>query len=34
MQKELHFNVPGIQVKRNDDDATREYILNMMPEQR
>ncbi|BAI61929.1 hypothetical protein MCP_1857 [Methanocella paludicola SANAE] len=33
-QKELHFNVPGVPIKRNDDTATREYILNMTPEQR
>lgn len=33
-QKELQFNVPGVQLKRNDDNAIREYILNMTPEQR
>jgi CRISPR-associated protein Cas1 len=33
-QKELHFNVPGVPIKRNDDNATRDYILNMTPEQR
>ncbi len=33
-QKELQFNVPGVPIKRNDDNATREFILNMMPEQR
>jgi CRISPR-associated protein Cas1 len=33
-QKELQFNVPEIQLKRNDDNKTREYILNMTPEQR
>jgi CRISPR-associated protein Cas1 len=30
----LEFVVPGIPIKRNDDNATREYILNMTPEQR
>jgi CRISPR-associated protein Cas1 len=24
----------GVPIKRNDDNATRDYILNMMPEQR
>jgi CRISPR-associated protein Cas1 len=24
----------GVPIKRNDDNATRGYILNMMPEQR
>jgi CRISPR-associated protein Cas1 len=33
-QKELHFNVPYVQLKRNDDNATRDFILNMTPEQR
>jgi CRISPR-associated protein Cas1 len=33
-QRELHFGVPDIQLKRNDDNATRDYILNMTPEQR
>jgi hypothetical protein len=33
-QKVLHFNVPGVPIKRNDDNATREHILNMTPEQR
>jgi CRISPR-associated protein Cas1 len=33
-QKELHFNVPDVQIKRNDDNATRDYILSMTPEQR
>jgi CRISPR-associated protein Cas1 len=33
-QKELHFNVPGIQLKRNDDMVTRDFILNMTPGQR
>lgn len=33
-QKELHFSVPRIQLNRNDDNATRDLILNMMPEQR
>ena len=33
-QKELHFSVPEVQLKRDDDNATREYILNMTPEQR
>ncbi len=33
-QKELHFNVPGVPIKRNDDTATREYIMNMTPDQR
>jgi CRISPR-associated protein Cas1 len=32
--KELHFNVPGVPIKRNDDNATRNFILNMTPEQR
>ncbi len=30
----LHFNVPGVPIKRNDDYATRDYILNMTPKQR
>ncbi len=25
--------MPGVPIKRNDDTATREYILNMTPEQ-
>ncbi len=33
-QKELHFIVPGVPIKRNDDNATKDYILNMTPEQR
>jgi CRISPR-associated protein Cas1 len=33
-QKELHFSVPDVQLKRNDDNATRDFILNMTPEQR
>jgi CRISPR-associated protein Cas1 len=33
-QKELHFNVPGVPIKRDDDNATWDYILNMTPEQR
>ena len=33
-QKELHFNVPGVPIKRNDDNETRDFILNMTPEQR
>jgi CRISPR-associated protein Cas1 len=33
-QKELHFSVPGVPIKRNDDNATRDFILNMTPEQR
>lgn len=33
-QKELHFSVHSVQLKRNDDMATRDYILNMTPEQR
>lgn len=32
--KELQFNVPDIQLKRDDDNATRDFILNMTPEQR
>ena len=30
----MFFSVPGVPIKRNDDNATREYILNMTPEQR
>jgi CRISPR-associated protein Cas1 len=26
--------VPGVPIKRNDDYKTRDYILNMTPEQR
>ena len=33
-QKVLHFSIPDIQLKRNDDNATIDYILNMTPEQR
>jgi CRISPR-associated protein Cas1 len=33
-QKELQFNVPDIPIKRNDDNATRDFILKMTPEQR
>jgi CRISPR-associated protein Cas1 len=33
-QKELRFNVPGVPIKRNDDNKTKEYILNLTPEQR
>jgi CRISPR-associated protein Cas1 len=33
-QKVLHFSVPDIQLKRDDDMATRDFILNMTPEQR
>jgi CRISPR-associated protein Cas1 len=33
-QKVLHFSVPGVPIKRNDDTATRAYILNMTSEQR
>ena len=32
-QKELQFSVPDIQLKRNDDMAVRDFILNMSPEQ-
>jgi len=30
----LQFNVPPIELKRNDDNDTRDFILNMTPEQR
>jgi CRISPR-associated protein Cas1 len=33
-QKELHFNVPGVPIKRNDDNKTRDFILSMTPDQR
>lgn len=33
-QKELRFTVPGVPIKRNDDNETRDFILNMTPEQR
>jgi CRISP-associated protein Cas1 len=33
-QKEIQFNVPGVPIKRNDDNTTRDFILNMTPEQR
>jgi CRISPR-associated protein Cas1 len=33
-QKELRFNVPAVQIKRNDDLEVRDKILNMTPEQR
>lgn len=33
-QKELRFNVPVIQIKRNDDPDMRDKILNMTPNQR
>jgi CRISPR-associated protein Cas1 len=33
-QKELRFNVPGVPIKRNDDNKTKEYILNLTSEQR
>jgi CRISPR-associated protein Cas1 len=33
-QKELQFNVPGVPITRNDYNATRDFILNMTPEQR
>jgi CRISP-associated protein Cas1 len=33
-QKKLEFSVPGVPIKRNDDNATRDYILNMTPDQR
>jgi CRISPR-associated protein Cas1 len=33
-QKELRFNVPSVQIKRNDDLEMRDKILNMIPEQR
>jgi CRISPR-associated protein Cas1 len=33
-QKELKFNVPEIQIKRNDDLEMRDKILSMTPEQR
>ncbi|BAI60123.1 hypothetical protein MCP_0051 [Methanocella paludicola SANAE] len=32
--KELQFNVPDVTIKRDDDNKTREYILNMTPEHR
>ncbi len=32
--KELQFNVPDIKLKRKDDNAIRDLILNMTPEQR
>ena len=32
--KGLRFNVPGIPIKRNDDNKTRDFILNMTPDQR
>lgn len=33
-QEVLQFNVPGVPIKRNDDNTTRDYIMNMTPEQR
>jgi CRISPR-associated protein Cas1 len=33
-EKKLEFNVPGVPIKRNDDNETRDFILNMTPEQR
>jgi CRISPR-associated protein Cas1 len=33
-QKELQFNAPGAPIKRNDDNATPDFILNLTPEQR
>jgi CRISPR-associated protein Cas1 len=33
-QKVLHFNVPGVPIKRNDDNTIADFILNMTPEQR
>ncbi len=33
-QKELRFNVPGVPIKRNDDAATRDFLINMTVEQR
>ncbi len=30
--KELRFNVPDVTIKRDDDNRTREYTLNMTPE--
>jgi len=32
--KELRFNVPGVPIKWNDDNETRDFILNMTPDQR
>jgi CRISPR-associated protein Cas1 len=32
--KELQFNVSGVPIKRNDDNKTRDFFLNMTPEQR
>ncbi len=33
-RKELNFNVPGVPIKRNDDNATSDLLLNMTPERR
>ena len=30
----MFFSVPGVPIKRNDDNETRDFILNMKPEQR
>ncbi len=32
-QKALQFSVPSVQLKWDDDNATRDFILNMTPEQ-
>jgi CRISPR-associated protein Cas1 len=32
--KVLEFNIPGVPIKRNDDNKTRDFILNMTPDQR
>ncbi|HTY90138.1 MAG TPA: hypothetical protein VMC84_03085 [Methanocella sp.] len=30
----MEFNVPGVPIRRNDDNKTRDFIMNITPEQR